>query len=142
MDLSIVIPVYNESLKIAGDIASAAEFLREKGIRGEIIIADDGSEDQTANTARGIRTGEVIQLHVVGYPEHRGKGYGKMLVHHIFDKARQSGARRVEIAMISKDRKLKNWYKKFGFIQKGTKQFDHLPFTVAFMYRPLNREEA
>ncbi|MFC1637002.1 GNAT family N-acetyltransferase [Planctomycetota bacterium] len=74
-------------------------------------------------------------------PEHRGKGYGKMLVHHIFEKACKTGARRVEIAMISKDRKLKNWYKKFGFIRKGTKTFDHLPFTVAFMYRQLNREE-
>lgn len=74
-------------------------------------------------------------------PEHRGKGYGRMLVHHIFDQARNVGARQVEIAMISKDRKLKNWYKKFGFLQKGTKKFDHLPFIVAFMYRELSREE-
>lgn len=69
--------------------------------------------------------------------EHRGKGYGKMLVHHIFEKARETGARRVEIAMISRDRKLKTWYKKLGFIQKSTKKFDHLPFSVAFMYREL-----
>ena len=70
-------------------------------------------------------------------PEHRGKGYGKMLVHHIFEKARTTGARRVEIAMISKDRKLKKWYKGLGFIQKRTKKYDHLPFIVAFMYREL-----
>ena len=70
-------------------------------------------------------------------PEFRGKGYGKMLVHHIFDEVRKTGARRVEIAMISKDRKLKNWYKKLGFIQKSTKKYDHLPFIVAFMYREL-----
>ena len=70
-------------------------------------------------------------------PEHRGKGYGKMLVHHIFEKSRTYGASRVEIAMISKDRKLKKWYKKLGFVQKGTKKYDHLPFVVAFMYREL-----
>jgi len=70
-------------------------------------------------------------------PEYRGKGYGKMLVHYIFDLSRASGASRVEIAMISKDRKLKKWYKKLGFIQKGTKKYDHLPFIVAFMYREL-----
>jgi len=70
-------------------------------------------------------------------PEHRGKGYGKMLVHHIFENARASGARRVEIAMISRDTKLKKWYKKLGFIQKGTKKYDHLPFNVAFMYREI-----
>ena len=69
--------------------------------------------------------------------EHRGKGYGKMLVHHIFEKSRTYGARRVEIAMISKDRKLKKWYKRLGFIQKSTKKYDHLPFIVAFMYRKL-----
>ena len=74
-------------------------------------------------------------------PEHRSKGYGKMLVQHIFERARKTGIRRVEIAMISKDRKLKNWYRKFGFIQKDTKKFDHLPFTVMFMYRQLNRED-
>lgn len=70
-------------------------------------------------------------------PGYRGKGYGKMLVQHIFEKARATGARRVEIAMISKDSKLKKWYKKLGFIQKGTKKYDHLPFTVAFMYREI-----
>ena len=74
-------------------------------------------------------------------PKHRGKGYGKMLVRHIFDRARKTGTHRVEIAMISKDRKLKSWYKKLGFLQKSTKKFDHLPFTVAFMYRELSREE-
>jgi len=73
-------------------------------------------------------------------PEYRGKGYGKMLVHHIFEKARKTGARRVEIAMISRDRKLKNWYKKFGFIQKGTKQFNHLPFKVAFMFAVIRKK--
>ncbi|OHB61745.1 MAG: hypothetical protein A2Z38_11355 [Planctomycetes bacterium RBG_19FT_COMBO_48_8] len=70
-------------------------------------------------------------------PEYRRKGCGKILVNHIFDEARKTGVKRVEIGVISKNRKLKNWYKKFGFVQKGTKKFDHLPFTVAFMYREL-----
>jgi len=26
---------------------------------------------------------------------------------------------------------------KFGFVQKSTKKFDHLPFIVAFMYKEL-----
>ena len=29
--------------------------------------------------------------------------------------------------------KLKNWYVANGFIHTGTKQFNHLPFTVGFM---------
>jgi N-acetylglutamate synthase-like GNAT family acetyltransferase len=66
-------------------------------------------------------------------PQHRRKGYGKALVNHIFDQAGKNGAQKVEIGIISEDTKLKNWYMKFGFIQKATKKFDHLPFIVAFM---------
>ena len=66
-------------------------------------------------------------------PEHRRKGCGKMLVEHLFDKAAASGSQRVEIGIIAEDTKLRNWYEKFGFVLKGTKTFDHLPFVVAFM---------
>ena len=83
------------------------------------------------------KPGVCYLMRLAVLPEHRGKGYGKMLVQHIFEKAHIIGARRVEIAMISKDTKLKKWYKKLGFIQKGTKKYDHLPFIVAFMFRGL-----
>jgi N-acetylglutamate synthase-like GNAT family acetyltransferase len=66
-------------------------------------------------------------------PEHRKKGYGKALVNHIFDQAGKNDAKKLEIGIISEDIKLKNWYKQFGFVRKGTKKFDHLPFIVAFM---------
>jgi hypothetical protein len=39
----------------------------------------------------------------------------------------------VEIGIIAKDTKLRNWYERFGFVLKSTKKFDHLPFVVAFM---------
>jgi len=51
MRLSIVIPAFNESGKIGGDIKSACEFLQRNGIKGEIIVVDDGSEDKTAEEA-------------------------------------------------------------------------------------------
>jgi N-acetylglutamate synthase-like GNAT family acetyltransferase len=70
-------------------------------------------------------------------PEHRNKGFGGALVNHLFERARRMGIRRVEIGLISKHRKLKKWYKKFGFVQNRTKKFDHLPFIVAFMYKEL-----
>jgi N-acetylglutamate synthase-like GNAT family acetyltransferase len=71
-------------------------------------------------------------------PEHRRNGCGKALVNHVFNQARKMGLQRIEIGMIAKDAKLKNWYRKFGFIVKGTKRFDHLPFEVAFMYADVN----
>jgi len=66
-------------------------------------------------------------------PQHRRKGSGKALVNHIFDQAGKKGVKKLEIGIISEDTKLKNWYMKFGFVQKATKKFDHLPFIVAFM---------
>jgi len=66
-------------------------------------------------------------------PQHRKKGYGKALVNQIFDQAKKNGAKKLEIGIISEDTKLKNWYSQFGFVQKATKKFDHLPFIVAFM---------
>ncbi|MHC4587512.1 MAG: GNAT family N-acetyltransferase [Planctomycetota bacterium] len=66
-------------------------------------------------------------------PPHRRKGYGKALVNHIFDQAGKYGAQKIEIGIIAEDKKLTNWYGKFGFVLKGTKKFDHLPFIVAFM---------
>ncbi|MBN1804723.1 MAG: GNAT family N-acetyltransferase [Sedimentisphaerales bacterium] len=66
-------------------------------------------------------------------PKHRRKGYGKALVNHIFEQAGKIGAKELEVAMISENITLKNWYMKFGFVRKSTKKFDHLPFIVAFM---------
>ena len=51
MDLSIVIPVYNERAKIAGDIAAAREFIGRHGMEGEIVVVDDGSWDDTHREA-------------------------------------------------------------------------------------------
>jgi ribosomal protein S18 acetylase RimI-like enzyme len=66
-------------------------------------------------------------------PEQRRKGYGTALVNHVFERVRQTGAEQVEIGIIAEDANRTNWYKRFGFVHKGTKKFDHLPFVVAFM---------
>jgi N-acetylglutamate synthase-like GNAT family acetyltransferase len=66
-------------------------------------------------------------------PQQRRKGYGEALANHIFELAGKKGAKKLEIGIIAEDKKLTNWYRKFGFLLKGTKKFDHLPFIVAFM---------
>jgi dolichyl-phosphate beta-glucosyltransferase len=75
MDLSIVIPVYNESYKIAHDVKAAVTFLNENNLAGQIIIVDDGSEDNTAEVAKSIKVPQSVKLEVVRYEQHRGKGY-------------------------------------------------------------------
>ncbi|HEV8606438.1 MAG TPA: glycosyltransferase [Tepidisphaeraceae bacterium] len=74
MDLSIVIPAYNEAHKIARDIRASHEFLVSNGLSGEIIVADDGSPDGTAATAREFAASERMEVKVLAL-DHRGKGW-------------------------------------------------------------------
>ncbi len=108
----------------------------EKGIKYYILEQDHQPRGCVALEKASQDVCYLERLAVL--PRHRRKGYGKMLVNHLFEQARKNGIQRVEIGMISKDRKLKNWYKKLGFVQTGTKKFDHLPFIVAFMSVELN----
>jgi dolichyl-phosphate beta-glucosyltransferase len=75
MDLSIVIPAYDESKKIARDISEGAAFLEAHNFSGQIIVVDDGSTDDTAETAKNIAVPPNVQLNVIRYETHRGKGY-------------------------------------------------------------------
>jgi len=75
MDLSIVIPAYNESTKIARDVKAAAEFLRSNYLQGEIIVVDDGSTDRTSEIAQKVNVPASAKLKVIRYEQHRGKGY-------------------------------------------------------------------
>ncbi len=76
MDLSIVIPAFEESRKIARDVKAAAEFLVGNGLTGEIIVVDDGSQDKTAQAAGEVPVPSAVKLNVIRYEPHRGKGYG------------------------------------------------------------------
>jgi dolichyl-phosphate beta-glucosyltransferase len=76
MKLSIVIPAFNECGKIGHDVESACEFLRKNGIDGEIIVADDGSSDTTADEAQ--KAGDKYQnraVKIIRNSQHHGKGY-------------------------------------------------------------------
>lgn len=73
VELSIVIPAYNESRKIAGDILAADQFCTSHGITGEIIIVDDGSTDGTADAARSA----AAQIHTPCLVEQLKNNQGK-----------------------------------------------------------------
>ena len=75
MDISIVIPAYDESKKIELDIEAASAFIQNNHLTGEIIVVDDGSKDNTAVIAQDVRTPENIALNVIRYEQHRGKGF-------------------------------------------------------------------
>lgn len=73
-DLSIVIPAYNEELRLPATLESIAAFLPSLGMETEIIVVDDGSKDRTASVAESYRQ-KFASLRVVPNGVNRGKGY-------------------------------------------------------------------
>jgi N-acetylglutamate synthase-like GNAT family acetyltransferase len=124
-------PAFNAKERVEGDF--------EKGLKYYILEESGRACGCIALEKAGPNLCYLGRLAVL--PECRNKGFGQALVKHLFERAEKVGFKRVEIGIISKHRKLKSWYRKFGFIQKGTKKFEHLPFSVAFMYKELNREQ-
>jgi len=74
-------------------------------------------------------------------PRFRHHGYGAMLVRFVLDYAINQGGARVALGMIDEDKILKEWYKSLGFVQTGTKKFEHLPFQVCFMEKVISAQQ-
>jgi N-acetylglutamate synthase-like GNAT family acetyltransferase len=70
-------------------------------------------------------------------PEMRGKHFGTRLVQHALKCAASKRAGKVSIGIIDEQTELKRWYKKLGFVERQTKSFAHLPFTVCLMERDI-----
>ena len=70
LELSIIMPCLNEAETVSICVGKALQFLREKGLDGEVIIADNGSSDgsQQLATESGAR---VVCV--------RERGYGNAL---------------------------------------------------------------
>lgn len=71
-------------------------------------------------------------------PLERKKGFGKILVNHIFEKVRELSGHKIGIGIICEHKELKEWYKRIGFGVIETKRFSKLPFAVTFMEYKLN----
>ncbi|MEM3373893.1 MAG: glycosyltransferase family 2 protein [Candidatus Woesearchaeota archaeon] len=69
MNLSIIIPAYNEEKRIDITLSKIKEYLKNKKIKHEIIVVDDGSKDKTA---------EIASKHnaiVIKNKQNSGKGF-------------------------------------------------------------------
>ena len=73
-DLSIIIPSYNEELRLPATLERIAEYLSTSGREAEVLIVDDGSKDGTAAVADYFRI-KIPTLRVVANGVNRGKGY-------------------------------------------------------------------
>ncbi|MGA3088276.1 MAG: dolichyl-phosphate beta-glucosyltransferase [Terriglobales bacterium] len=71
---SFVIPAYNESVRIRPTLHELVRYVQEKNWDAEILVVNDGSDDDTAQIVReyGKRHPQVLLLE---NPGNRGKGF-------------------------------------------------------------------
>lgn len=74
MYLSLLIPAFNEASRIKPGLKKALEFLKNKDFSWEVIVVDDGSEDQTVRQVRGLMK-NTPQLRLISLGKNFGKGH-------------------------------------------------------------------
>ncbi|HEX8129940.1 MAG TPA: dolichyl-phosphate beta-glucosyltransferase [Pyrinomonadaceae bacterium] len=77
LNLSLVIPAYNEASRLGKTLQTAFEYLNAQTSESEIIVVDDGSTDETAQVAAASfeNFSGRISSHVIRVPVNRGKGH-------------------------------------------------------------------
>ncbi|HIH95242.1 TPA: GNAT family N-acetyltransferase, partial [Methanosarcina acetivorans] len=96
------------------------------GIKQEGFVAIEKANDEIFNMER-------LAVH----PDSRHRGYGGYLIDFVVEYAKQNGGKKVSIGIINENERLKNWYRKYGFEETGSKKFEHMSFTVCFMEKVL-----
>jgi dolichyl-phosphate beta-glucosyltransferase len=75
-DVSIVIPAYNESIRISRPLGVILDFIENNKLNAEVIVVDDGSSDDTSKVAeRAFAAMPAIATQVIRYDPNRGKGF-------------------------------------------------------------------
>lgn len=77
MTISIIIPAYNEELLIESTVRAISGFLKKTFNKGEIIIVNDGSTDNTQSVLENLiaKNSGKINLKLINNKQNRGKGY-------------------------------------------------------------------
>jgi glycosyltransferase involved in cell wall biosynthesis len=77
---SIVIPAFNEAARLGPSLRKIVEYLSERREATELLVIDDGSQDDTAAIAEQVaHDGAPAPIRVIRYAENRGKGYAVRL---------------------------------------------------------------
>ena len=71
MQLSLIIPAYNEEKLIRGSLSEFVSYLNKKDYSWEIIVADDGSSD---NTSKIVKSFNNPKIKLVALAKNQGKG--------------------------------------------------------------------
>jgi glycosyltransferase involved in cell wall biosynthesis len=74
MELTVIVPAYNEGQRILRNLLQTADVLRSFSTSWELIAVDDGSTDDTYTEATRAKA-HIPELRILSYPKNRGKGY-------------------------------------------------------------------
>lgn len=79
MQISIVIPCYNEEKRITETVKKIDGYVVRKGINVELIFINDGSTDKTKkmldNFKEQFANNKTVAIKIVSYRKNYGKGY-------------------------------------------------------------------
>ena len=91
MSVSVIIPAYNEAVRLPMTLAATADYFAARGEAFEILVVDDGSADGTASVvAEFAARRPEIHVQCLSYGGNRGKGYAVR-----YGMLRATGERRV-----------------------------------------------
>ncbi len=76
VELSIIIPAFDESERLGSTLDRVFEYVRSRSIAAEIIVVDDGSSDNTAEVAEeSCSRHPDVSSRVIRYENNQGKGF-------------------------------------------------------------------
>jgi ribosomal protein S18 acetylase RimI-like enzyme len=90
--------------------------------------------------ALGNRIPRVLYMkRLAVLPEHRRRGFGRMLVEWVIAEACRLGKARVEFGVFAHNTQLVRWYESLGFATRDICQTEEFPLPIAFMYAEVSQ---
>ena len=74
IELSVIIPAYNEERRLPRTLAAVYQFLSQRGRTFEILVVDDGSHDRTTDLVVEYAK-DHPEVRIKSYQPNRGKGF-------------------------------------------------------------------
>jgi glycosyltransferase involved in cell wall biosynthesis len=74
--ISIIVPAYNEAVRLGKSLGTILDYLNERGGESELIVVDDGSSDDTVRVAEeSLKSAGRVSTLVIPVRPNRGKGH-------------------------------------------------------------------